>query len=75
VIRLRKSYGATRCAPEPETMLRLNHEETALDRCEDAEKTRRCRGRGGAGAEIRYTPGTGKETAPAVIQLVPSQNW
>jgi hypothetical protein len=26
-------------------MLRLNNEESPLDRCEDAEKTRRCRGR------------------------------
>jgi hypothetical protein len=34
-------------------MVQLNTEERPLDRCKDAEKARRCRGRGGAGAEIR----------------------
>jgi predicted HAD superfamily phosphohydrolase len=46
-------HVAKSAAPEPENMIRLNNEESPLDRCEDAEKARRCRGRGGAGAEIR----------------------
>ena len=34
-------------------MIQLNNEESSLDRCKDAEKTRRGRCRGGAGAQVR----------------------
>jgi hypothetical protein len=79
-----KVRHVARAPRQTENMVRLKHEERPLDRCTDAEKTRRYRRRGAAGPHVRYAHlpdrkqtclGLKMHKTPEITRLIHDNFW